>query len=113
MNGEIDDSVKMINFNASATNKMASNLVYASRCFRLGIWCLAILTVSILLSIAIVKKSPPSMTITNIKELNDKSLQNQQLKTQEEIKQLKAQVDSLRQQSAKEKEEKSKPLEKQ
>jgi hypothetical protein len=113
LNEEIKDSVDSINFNAGATNKMASNLVYASRCFRLGIWYLVGLTISILLSIAIVKKGPSIMTITNIKELNEQNLQNGQIKAEDEIKQLKAQVDSLRKQSAKAEAKKDKQLKKQ
>ncbi|MFB0495014.1 hypothetical protein ABID99_001251 [Mucilaginibacter sp. OAE612] len=112
MNGEIDDSVKMINFNANATNKMASNLVYASRCFRLGIWFLAVLTISVLLSIAVVKKSSPSITISNIKDLNEKSVRDLQIKTDTEVKQLKMQVDSLRGQLKKAMEKKEQLLQK-
>ena len=105
LNEEISDLIKSINFNASATNKMASNLVYASRCFRLGIWYFSVLTMSVLLSITVLEKSPQNMSISNIKDLTEissRSYQLRQLGLVREIKQLRAVVDSLRRNSKKE-----------
>lgn len=70
INEQIVDLVRMINYNNSVTNLSASNLVYASRCFRVGVITFLVFILSLLLSFTGLKKTIPNVTIPNIKELN-------------------------------------------
>lgn len=73
INNENKDLVRIINHNNKIINRTASNLVYASRCFKIAIIGFLFFSFFLLTTILVVRKQPETITISNINELKGNS----------------------------------------
>ncbi|WP_299568492.1 hypothetical protein [uncultured Pedobacter sp.] len=95
LNEQIKDLIAMINHNNSVTNKAAAGLVYAARCFKMGIWIFLIFIFSLLVAASTLTKQE-TLAISNLKELRLGEIYTEQNKNKEATKALEKQIDSLK-----------------
>lgn len=96
VNEQIKDLVLIINYNNSITNKSAANLVYATRSFKTGIGIFSAFILILLVSFWAVRKEVPVVSISNLKELKNEQMRNEQSIIKAQILQLQKMTDSLK-----------------
>lgn len=84
INEQINDYIRIVNHNNSATNKIAGNLVYASRCFKIGIISLSFFIIIIISASFFIKDKAQQVLIVN-KTKEDQSIDSLIKKMQELI----------------------------